>query len=156
MSSCHLFLISSASVKSIPFLSLLYLSLYEMFPSVQFSLSVVSDPLRPHELQHARPPCPSLTPGVYPNPCPLSQWWHLIISSSVIPFSSCLQSFPTSGSFQISQHQVWMWITVMKSTSFFFFFFCCSRRSCRSSWNYPTSASLALWLGHRLALPWSK
>ena len=54
-------------------------------------------------LQHARPPCPSPTPRVYPNSCPLSQWWHLTISSSVIPFSVCLQSFPTSGSFQTSQ-----------------------------------------------------
>ena len=70
--------------------------------SVQFSCSVVSDSLRPHELQLTRPPCPSWTPGVYPNSCPLSRWWHPTISSSVIPFS-CLQSFPTSGSFQMSQ-----------------------------------------------------
>ena len=69
----------------------------------QFSHSVVSDSLRPHEPQHARPPCPSPTPGVYPNSCPLSQWCHLTISSSVIPFSSCLQSFPTTGSFQMSK-----------------------------------------------------
>ena len=71
--------------------------------SVQFSSSVVSDSLWPHEPQHARPPCPSPTPGVYSNSCPLSQWCHLTISSSVIPFSSCLQSFPASGSFQMSQ-----------------------------------------------------
>ena len=71
--------------------------------TVQFSYSVVSDSLRPHELQHARPPCPSPTPGVHPNPCPLSQWCHPTISSSVIPFSSCPQSFPASGSFQTSQ-----------------------------------------------------
>ena len=71
--------------------------------SVQFSCSVMSDSLRPHGLQHARPPCPSPTLGVYPNPCPLSQWCHPTISSSVVPFSSCLQSFPTSGSFQMSQ-----------------------------------------------------
>ena len=70
---------------------------------VQFSHSVVSDSLWPHELQHARPPCPSPTPGVYPNSCPLSQWCHPTNSSSVSPFSSCLQSFPTSGSFQMSQ-----------------------------------------------------
>ena len=70
---------------------------------VQFSHSVMSDSLRPHELQHARPPCPSPTPGVYPNPCPLSQWCHPIMSSSVVPFSSCLLSFPASGSFQMSQ-----------------------------------------------------
>ena len=71
--------------------------------SVQFSRSVVSDSLRTHEPQHARPPCPSPTPGVYPNSCPLSRWCHLTVSSSVVPFSSCLQSFPTSGSFQMSQ-----------------------------------------------------
>ena len=69
----------------------------------QFSCSVMSDSLWTHEPQHARPPCPSPTPGVYPNSCPLSQWCHLTISSSVVPFSSCLQSFPTSGSFQMSQ-----------------------------------------------------
>ena len=70
--------------------------------SVQFSRSVVSDSLRSHGLQHARPPCPSPTPGVYSNSCPLSQWYHPTISSSVIPFS-CLQSFPASGSFPMSQ-----------------------------------------------------
>ena len=71
--------------------------------SVQFSHSVVSYSLQPHEPQHARPPCPSPTPGVHPNPCPLSWWCHPTISSSVVPFSSCLQSFPASGSFQMSQ-----------------------------------------------------
>ena len=71
--------------------------------SVQFSRSVMSDSLWPHERHHARPPGPSPTLGVYPNSCPLSQWCHPTISSSVIPFSSCLQSFPTSGSFQKSQ-----------------------------------------------------
>ena len=70
--------------------------------SGQFSCSVMSDSLRPHGLQHARPPCPSLTP-VYSNSCPLSQWCHLTISSSVVPFSSCFHSFPASGSFQMSQ-----------------------------------------------------
>ena len=70
------------------------------FSSVQ---SVVSNSLWPHGPQHARPPCPSPTPGVYLNSCPLSQWCHPTISSSVIPFSSCLQSFPESGSFQMSQ-----------------------------------------------------
>ena len=75
----------------------------EMFSSVQFSRSVMSDSLRPHESQHARPPCPSPTPGVYSNSCPLSQWYLPAISSSVIPFSSCLQSFPALGSFQMSQ-----------------------------------------------------
>ena len=73
------------------------------FSSVHFSCSVVSNPLWPHELQHARPPCPSPIPGVHLNSCPLSRWCHLTISSSVIPFSSCPQSFPTSGSFQMSQ-----------------------------------------------------
>ena len=69
----------------------------------QFSLSVVSDSLRPHESQHARPPCPSPTPRVYSNPCPLSQGCHPTISSSVVPFSSCSQSLPESGSFPMSQ-----------------------------------------------------
>ena len=71
--------------------------------SVQFSHSVMSNSLRPHELQHTRPPCPSPTHRVYSNSCPLSQWCHPTISSCVIPFSSCLQSFPASGSFQMSQ-----------------------------------------------------
>ena len=74
-----------------------------MVKSVQFSRLVMYDSLWPHEPQHARPPCPSPTPRVYPNSCPLSQWCHLTISSSVVPFSSCLQSFPTSGSFPRSQ-----------------------------------------------------
>ena len=71
--------------------------------SVQFSRSVMFDSLRPHWPQHARPPCPSPTPGAYPNSCSLSRWCHPIISSSVVPFSSCPQSFPASGSFQNSQ-----------------------------------------------------
>ena len=71
--------------------------------SVQFSLSVVSNSLQLHEPQHARPPCPSPTPRIYSNSCPLSQWYHPTISSSVIPFSSRLQSFPPSGSFPMSQ-----------------------------------------------------
>ena len=69
---------------------------------VQFSRLVMSDSLPPHELQHARPPCPSPTPGVHPNPCSLSWWCHPTISFSVIPFSPCTQSFPASGSFQES------------------------------------------------------
>ena len=75
---------------------------------IQFGHSVVSDSLRPHEPQHAGPPCPSPTPGVYPNQCPLSQWCHPTISSSVLPFSSCPQSFPASGLFKwfSSLHQV--------------------------------------------------
>ena len=71
--------------------------------SVQFSHSVVSDSLWPHGLQHARPPCPSPTPGVYSNSCTLSRWCHPTISSSVVPFSSCPQSFPASGPFPMSQ-----------------------------------------------------
>ena len=70
--------------------------------SVQFSRSVVSDSLRPHELQHARPPCPSPTSRAYPNSCPLSRWCHTTISSSAVPFSSCPQSFPAWRSFQKS------------------------------------------------------
>ena len=78
------------------------------FSSPQFSRSVMSDSLRPHESQHARPPCPSPTPGVYPNSCPLSRWCHPAISSSVIPFSCCPQSLPAeSGSFLISQLFAW-------------------------------------------------
>ena len=72
-------------------------------PLDQFSCSVMSNSLQPHELQHARPPCPSPTPRVHPNPCPLSRWYHPTISSSVVPFSSCPQSFPASGSFPMSQ-----------------------------------------------------
>ena len=70
---------------------------------VQFSCSVMSYSLQPHEPQHTRPPCPSPTPGVHPNPWPSSWWCHPTISSSVIPFSSCPQSFPASGSFQMNQ-----------------------------------------------------
>ena len=70
--------------------------------SVQFSLSVMSNSLQPHGLKHARPPCQSPSPRAYSNSCPSSQWCHPTISSSVIPFSSCLQSFPASGSFPIS------------------------------------------------------
>ena len=74
---------------------------------VEFSRSVVSDSLWPHKLQHARPPCPSPTPGVHPNSCPLSQWCRPAISSSIVPFSSCPQSLPASGSFPVSQLFAW-------------------------------------------------
>ena len=77
------------------------------FSSVQFSCSVVSDSLRPHESQHARPPCPSPTPGVSPDSRPSSQWCHPVISSSVVPFSSCPQSLPASESFPMSQLFAW-------------------------------------------------
>jgi len=109
-----------------------YSQLFKNFPhscdpqsqrlSVQFSRSVMSNSLRPHELQHARPPCPSPTPRVHPNSCASSQWCHPTISSSVVPFSSCPQSFPASGSFQMSQlSQLVAWggqtIGVLASTS---------------------------------------
>ena len=77
------------------------------FSPVQFSHSVVSDSLRPHESQHARTPCPSPTPGVHPNSCPSSRWCHPPISSSVVPFSSCLQSLLASESFPMSQLFAW-------------------------------------------------
>ena len=75
--------------------------------SVQFSRSVVSNSLRPHESQHARPPCPSPTPGVHSDSRPSSWWCHPVISSSVVPFSSCPQSLPASGSFPMSQLFAW-------------------------------------------------
>ena len=77
------------------------------FSSVQFSSSVVSDSLRPHELQHTRLPCPSPTPRIYPNPCSSSRGCHPAISSSVVPFSYCPQSLPASGSFPMSQLFAW-------------------------------------------------
>ena len=77
------------------------------FSSVQFSCSVMSNSLRPHESQHSRPPCPSPTPGVYPNSCPLSRWCHPTISPSVVPFSSCPQSLPASRYFPMSQLFAW-------------------------------------------------
>jgi len=77
------------------------------FSSVQFSHSVVSNSLQPHESQHARPPCPSQTPGVHSNTCPSSRWCHPAISFSVVPFSSCPQPLPASGSFPMSQSFAW-------------------------------------------------
>ena len=77
--------------------------IYTVEYSVQFSCSVMSDSLRPHESQHARPPCPSPTPGVHSNSCPLSRWCHPAISSWVVPFSSCPQSLPASESLPMSQ-----------------------------------------------------
>ena len=85
--------------------------------SVQFSRSVVSDSLWPRESWHTRPPCPSPTPGVYPNPCPLNQWCHPTISSSVVPFSSCPQSLPASGSFPVSQLFAWVGQSIGVSAS---------------------------------------
>ena len=81
--------------------------IHQVFPSVQFSCSVVSNSLRPHESQHARPPCPSPTPGVHSNSHPSSRWCHTAISVSVVPFSSCPQSLPASESFPMSQLFAW-------------------------------------------------
>ena len=81
--------------------------LHSAYGSVQFSCSVVSDSLRPRKLQHARPPCPPPTPRVHSNSCPSSQWCHPAISSSVVPFTSCPQSLPASGSFPVSQPFTW-------------------------------------------------
>ena len=94
-------LASSSKISPFPIL-LPYMNTFH-FSSVQFSLSVMSNSLQPHESQHARPRCPSPTPRVYPNPCPLSRWCHPTVSSSVIPLSSCPQSFPASGSLPMSQ-----------------------------------------------------
>ena len=81
--------------------------IFSDFSSVQFSRSVVFDSLRPHELLHARPPCPSPTPRVHSNSCPSSRWCHPAVSSSVVPFSSCPQSLPASESFPMSQLFAW-------------------------------------------------
>ena len=99
-------LISLTHLQKSLFLTLLILlapSPRSFFSLVQFSRSVISDSLQPHESQPARPPCPSPTPGVYSNSCPLSWWCHPTISSSSVPFFSHLQSVPASGSHQMSQ-----------------------------------------------------
>ena len=80
---------------------------FSVVSSVQFSISVMSNSLRPHGLQHARPPCPSPTPRVHPNSCPSSRWCHPTISTSVVPFSSSPQSLPASGYFLMSQLFAW-------------------------------------------------
>ena len=85
------------------FLQSLQVHLQQHSSTIQFSCSVMCDSLQPHEPQYARPPCPPPTPRVHPNPCPLSRWCHPAISSSVVHFSSCPQSFPASGSFPVSQ-----------------------------------------------------
>ena len=85
----------------------IYIYMVCVYIPVQFSRLAMSNSLWPHESQHARPPCPSPTPGVYSNTCPLSWWCHPAISSSVIPFSSCPQSLPASGSFPMSQLFAW-------------------------------------------------
>ena len=106
-SSCPSFPICNMRIIKYPLLQdvmikQIFISKYH-FSSVQFSRSVVSDSLWPRESQHTRPPCPSPTPGVYSNWCPSSRWCHPAISSSVVPFSSCPQFLPTSGSFPMSQ-----------------------------------------------------
>ena len=88
-------------------LQIYYSHIHYQFSSVQFSRSVMSDYLQHHELQQVRSPCPSATPGVHPNSCPSSRWYHTIISSSVVPFSSCPQSLPASESFPMSQLFTW-------------------------------------------------
>ena len=103
----YLFISSFISLSNILLFSV-YIS-GTQFSLVQFSRSVMSDSLQPHEPQHARPPCPSSTPEVHANPCPSSRWYHPAISSSVVPFSSCPQSFPASGSFQMSQLLLLRW-----------------------------------------------
>ena len=100
---CFLFLVSSASLGPYHFCTLLGSSFHEMFPSLQFSSSVMSHSLCPHVVQHDRLPCPSPTPGTCWNSCALSQWCYPTIWSSIIPFSSWFQFFPASGSFLISQ-----------------------------------------------------
>ena len=99
----QLFASGSQTIGASASASVLPTHIQDWFPFSQFSHSVVSDSLWPHELQHARPPCPSPTPRVHPIPYPLSQWCHPTISSSVVPVSSCPQSFPASGSFQMTQ-----------------------------------------------------
>ena len=86
---------------------MIYFIVLDLIKHVQFSHSVVSDSLRPHESQHARPSCPSPTPGIYPNSCPLSRRCPPAISFSIVPFSSCPQSLPASGSFPMSQLFAW-------------------------------------------------
>ena len=102
---CYIFHTHYKLYVHVIYICCIYVYVYteHMLSSVQFSCSVMSDSLRPHELQHSRPPCPSPTPGVHPTLCPLSQWCHPTNSSSVFPFSSCPQYFPASGSFQMSQ-----------------------------------------------------
>ena len=100
----HYFLI----VSKITWLTIIFSKLGVQFSSVQFSCSIMSNSFQPHESQHARPPCPSPNPGVYSNSCPSSRWCHPAISSSVIPSSSCPQSFPASGSFPMSHLFSWV------------------------------------------------
>ena len=121
--------------------------------SVQFRSSVVSNFLWPHGLQHARPPCPPPTPGAYSNSCPLCQWCHPTISSSVVPFSFCLQSFPASGSFPLSQlakvlelqlhHQSFQWISKVDFLQDWLVWSLCSPRDSQESSPTPQFKSIS-------------
>ena len=105
-----------------------------VFSSVQFSRSVMSDSLRPHELQHARPPGPSPTPGVHSDSCPSSHWWHPAISSSVVQFSSCPQSLPASESFPMSQtKKTWVQVPIGVLARF-------------TSWSTGSSPNVLIWV----------
>ena len=118
--------------------------------SVQFSHSVMSNSLWPHELQHARLPCPSPTPGVHSNSCPLSQWCHPAISSSVIPFSSCSQSLSASESFPLSQLFTWdgqsIWYQIDPDTreTVTDFYFCSSKITVHGNWSHEVKRHLLL------------
>ena len=105
-SLCYVDSVSGSWVMGNQHLVVIFLYVPIQFSSVQFSRSVMSDSLRPHESQHARPPCPSPTPGVHSDSRPSSQWCHPAISSSVVPFS-CPQSLPESESFPVSQLFAW-------------------------------------------------
>ena len=152
-----------------------------MYQSVQFSCSVVSNSLWPHRLQHARTSCPSPTPGVYANSCSLSQWCHPTNSSSAVPFSSCPQSFPASGTFQVSQffasggQSIWVSastsvlpINIQDWFPFRMYKWAYSKlRSWKPSWDFPSSPVVktlhfqSLWLpgavgsipGQRIKIP---
>ena len=115
-------------------------SYHILLVSVQFSCSVVSHSLWPHGLQHARPPCTSPVPGVYSNSCPLSWLCHPTISSSVVPFSSHLQSFPASWSFQMSQ---------IFPILFQFSYICCQSKHHASALSALKPSSVCTWHVHR-------
>ena len=119
-------------------------SLIIYFSSVQFSHSVMSNSLRPHESQHARPPCPSPTPRVYSKPCPSSWWCHSTISSSVIPFSSCPQSLPASGLFPMSQLFAWGGQSTGVSASASVFPIIREIQIKTTTWSHPTQVRMAI------------
>ena len=131
---------------------------FHSFSSVQFSHSVVSNSLWPHGLQHARPPYPSPTPGIHPIPCPSSQWCHPTISSSVVPFSSCPQSLPASGSFPMIQIFTWCGqsIGVSASTSvrpiLSHPYMTTGKTMALTRWNFVSKYCLCFWI---CCLGWS-